>query len=125
MGLLRSLLAPVGVELALYDLCNFKVGEIIREEQPDVSFVETLSNPLVKVTDLDAVSVAAREVGALSIVGNTFPTPYLLRPIEHRFDLVVRSATNYLGRHGHTTARVGIRALNNLVEQLRPFATML
>src|SRR5260370_8431489 len=89
MGLLRSLLAPVGVELALYDLCNSNVGEIIREEQPDVIFVETLSNPLVKETDLDAVSVAAREVGALSIVDNTFATPYLLRPIEHCFTPLV------------------------------------
>jgi cystathionine beta-lyase/cystathionine gamma-synthase len=87
--------------------------------------VETLSNPLVKVTDLDAVSAAAREVGALSIVDNTFATPYLLRPIEHGFDLVVHSATKYLGGHGDTTAGVVISERNNLVEQLRTFATML
>lgn len=125
IGLLRSIFVPVGVELALYDLCNSNVGEIIREEQPDVIFVETLSNPLVKVTDLDAVSVAAREVGALSIVDSTFATPYLLRPIEHGFDLVVHSATKYLGGHGDTTAGVVISERNNLVEQLRTFATML
>ncbi|HBE24865.1 MAG TPA: cystathionine gamma-synthase family protein, partial [Ktedonobacter sp.] len=65
--------------------CGQNVGDIIRAEQPDVVFVETLSNPLVKVIDLDAVSAAAKEVGAVSVVDSTFTTPYLVRPIEHGF----------------------------------------
>jgi cystathionine beta-lyase/cystathionine gamma-synthase len=125
IGLLRSIFVPVGVQLALYNLCNANVAEIIRAEQPDVIFVETISNPLVKVTDLEAISTAAREVGALSIVDSTFTTPYLVRPIEHGFDLVVHSATKYFGGHGDSTAGAVISARNSMVEQLRTYATML
>lgn len=125
IGMLRSVFVPIGVQVVLHDLCSPDVAEIIRTEQPDVIYVETLSNPLAKVIDLDAISAAAREVGAVSIVDSTFTTPYLVRPIEHGFDLVVHSATKYLGGHGDTTAGVVISARNSLTEQLRMYATML
>src|SRR5437660_10986953 len=89
IGLLRAIFIPIGVEVVLRDLCSPNVAEIIRAEQPDVIYVETLSNPLVKVIDLDAISAAAQEVGAVSIVDSTFATPYLVRPIDHAFDRVV------------------------------------
>jgi cystathionine gamma-synthase/methionine-gamma-lyase len=101
------------------------VADIIRAEQPDVVYVETLSNPLVKVIDLDAISAAAQEVGAVSVVDSTFTTPYLVRPIEHGFDLVVHSATNYLGGHADSTAGVVISAKNSLLDLLRSYATIL
>lgn len=125
INMLRSVFVPVGVEIVLHDLSSPNVSEIIRTEQPDVVYVESLSNPLVKVIDLDAISTAAQEVGAVSVIDSTFTTPYLLRPIEHGFDLVVHSATKYLGGHGDTTAGAVISARNNLVEQLRTYATML
>src|SRR5215472_407893 len=123
--LLRSIFIPTGVEVVLRDLYGPDVPEIIRTEQPDVIFVETISNPLVKVIDLDAISSAAQEVGAVSIVDSTFTTPYLLRPIEQGFDLVVHSGTKYFGGHGDTTAGVVISARNTLTEQLRTYATIL
>ncbi len=125
IGMLRSVFVPIGVQVVLRDLCSPDVAEIIRAEQPDVIYVETLSNPLAKVTDLDLIGTAAHEVGAASIVDSTFTTPYLVRPIEHGFDLVVHSATKYLGGHGDTTAGVVISARNTLTEQLRTYATML
>ena len=125
IGMLRSLFVPIGVQVVLRDLCCTDVAEIIRAEQPDVIYVETLSNPLAKVIDLDAISSAAHEVDAVSIVDSTFTTPYLVRPIEHGFDLVVHSATKYLGGHGDTTAGVVVSARNSLAEQLRTYATML
>src|SRR6266566_3266160 len=125
IGMLRSLFVPIGVQVVLRDLCCPDVAEIIRAEQPDVIYVETLSNPLAKVIDLDAIGSAAREVDAVSIVDSTFTTPYLVRPIERGFDLVVHSATKYLGAHGDTTAGVVINARNSLAEQLRTYATML
>jgi cystathionine beta-lyase/cystathionine gamma-synthase len=125
IGMLRSVFVPIGVQLVLRDLCCSDVAEIIRAEQPDVIYVETLSNPLVKVIDLDAISAAAHEVEAVSIVDSTFTTPYLVRPIEHGFDLVVHSATKYFGGHGDSTAGVVISARNSLAEQLRTYAIML
>ena len=125
IGLLRTIFKPAGVEVVLRDLCCTGVAEIIREEQPDVVFVETISNPLTKVTDLVAISSAAREVGAVSIVDSTFTTPYLVQPLEHGFDLVVHSATKYFGGHGDSTAGVVISASNAQADQLRGYATML
>lgn len=125
IGLLRTTFVPVGVEIVFEDLCTANAVDIIQAEQPDLVFVETLSNPLVKVTDLDAISTAAREVGAVSIVDSTFTTPYLVRPIEHGFDLVMHSATKYLNGHADSTAGVVISAKNALLTQLRSYATLL
>ena len=125
IGMLRTVFVPVGVEVVLHDLCSPNVIEIVRAEQPDVIYVETLSNPLAKVIDLDAISAIAQEVGAVSIVDSTFTTPYLVKPLDHGFDMVIHSATKYLGGHGDATAGVVISARNNVVEQLHGYATML
>ncbi len=125
ISLLRQVFVPLGVEVVMHDLYGPEVADIIRAEQPDVVYVETLSNPLVKVIDLDAVSAVAKEIGAVSIVDSTFTTPYLVRPIEHGFDLVVHSATKYLGGHGDSTAGVVISAKRALLDQLRNFAIIL
>lgn len=120
--LLRKVFMPMGVEVVLCDLYNSDVAAFIQAEQPDVVYVEIISNPLVKVIDLDTVAAAASAVGAVSIVDSTFATPYLLRPIEHGFDLVVHSATKYLGGHGDSTAGVVISAKNSLLESLHTYA---
>ena len=125
IGMLRTVFVPVGVEVVLHDLCSPNVIEIVRAEQPDVIYVETLSNPLAKVIDLDAISTIAKEIGAVSIVDSTFTTPYLVKPLNHGFDMVIHSATKYLGGHGDATAGVVISARNNVVEQLHGYATML
>jgi cystathionine beta-lyase/cystathionine gamma-synthase len=125
ISLLRKVFVPLCVEVVMCDLCSSDAANVIREEQPDVVYVETLSNPLVKVTDLDAISAAAQEVGAVSVVDSTFTTPYLVRPIEHGFDLVVHSATKYLGGHGDSTAGIVISAKNSLLNSLRSYAMIL
>ncbi|GHF46805.1 O-acetylhomoserine (thiol)-lyase [Amycolatopsis bartoniae] len=69
-------------------------------------FAETLANPGGDVLDIRAVADVAHEAGVPLFVDNTVPTPYLLRPIEHGADVVVHSATKYLGGHGTTIAGV-------------------
>jgi cystathionine gamma-synthase len=64
-----------------------------------VVWVETPTNPLLAIADLDALARAARERGALLVVDNTFATPYLQRPIAHGADVIVHSTTKYLGGH--------------------------
>lgn len=123
--ILQKLFIPVGTEVVLADLCCSNAAEVIRKEQPDVIYVETLSNPLVKLVDLDTISAAAREVGAITIVDATFTTPYLLRPIEHGFDLVVHSMTKYISGHGDSTGGVVISAKNALLDQVRAFGILL
>lgn len=125
IGLLQKIFVPVGVELVLADLCCPVATDLIRNEQPDIIYVETISNPLVKVIDLDAISAAAREVGAITIVDSTFTSPYLTRPIEHGFDLVVHSTTKYIGGHGDSTGGAVISAKNALLDQLRSYSNLL
>jgi O-acetylhomoserine (thiol)-lyase len=67
-------------------------------------FAETIANPGSNVLDVAGVAGVAHEVGVPLVVDNTVPTPFLLRPIEHGADIVIHSATKYLGGHGTTIA---------------------
>ena len=125
ISLLRTIFGPLGINVVFKDLCCTSVGEIIREEEPDVVLVEAISNPLVKVTDLDAITTAAREVGAISVIDSTFATPYLVQPLAHGFDVVVHSATKYISGHGDSTAGVAITSKRNLLQQLRSCSVLL
>ncbi len=72
----------------------------------DVAYVETLSNPMLRLADLPAIATLAAQAGAKAIVDSTFATPFNLRPLEHGFDLVLHSATKYL--NGHTDLMAGV-----------------
>lgn len=78
------------------------------ELRPQVLLCETLSNPLLKICDIEECAEIAREVGARLIVDNTFATPFLCRPMLHGADFVVHSATKYLGGHADATGGVVI-----------------
>ncbi|HET9735800.1 MAG TPA: O-acetylhomoserine aminocarboxypropyltransferase/cysteine synthase family protein [Burkholderiales bacterium] len=69
-------------------------------------YAETLGNPLINIVDIATVAAIARDAGVPFLVDNTVPSPYLCRPIEHGADLVVHSATKYLGGHGTTMGGV-------------------
>lgn len=80
--------------------------------------IESPANPLLTVTDIAAVSEIARRHGALSVVDNTFMTPYLQRPIELGADIVIHSATKYLGGHSDTVAGLVVVNDDALAERL-------
>jgi len=69
-------------------------------------YIETVSNPRFNITDIEAVAKIAHEAGVPLMVDNTFATPYLCRPIEHGADIVVHSATKFIGGHGTTICGV-------------------
>lgn len=73
-------------------------------------FAETISNPQIDVLDIEAVAEIAHSVGVPLVVDNTIATPYLIRPIEHGADIVVHSATKYLGGHGNAIGGVIVDA---------------
>lgn len=125
INLLRTVFAPLGISVIFKDLCCATAGEIIREEEPDVVLVETISNPLAKIIDLDAITAATREVGAISIIDSTFATPYLVQPLTHGFDIVVHSATKYISGHGDSTAGVAVTKKQSLLQQLRSYSHLL
>lgn len=82
-------------------------------------FIETPANPLLSITDLRAMAAIAREHGILAITDNTFMTPYLQRPLEAGFDIVVHSATKFLGGHSDLVAGLAVTREATLGRHLR------
>jgi cystathionine gamma-synthase/methionine-gamma-lyase len=95
--------ADLGVRTTFVDMADLAAVELALAEGASILYLETISNPLVKVLDLAALARLAKAAGAKTVVDNTFASPYLLRPIEHGADLVVHSATKYIGGHGDVT----------------------
>lgn len=87
---------------------------------PDVKavLIESPANPLLTITDISAVAKIAKRKGALLIVDNTFMTPYLQRPLEHGADIVLHSATKYLGGHSDLIAGLAVVKTQELAERL-------
>ncbi len=102
-----------GIGYSIEDTTNLEALE--ERITPDVKaiLVESPANPLLTVTDLAAVAGIARKHGILTIVDNTFMTPYLQRPIELGADIVIHSATKYLG--GHSDVVAGLAVVNDQV----------
>ena len=82
-----------------------------------IVFVETPTNPLMDITDIRAVSDIAHRYGALVAVDNTFMSPYLQRPLEHGADIVIHSATKYIGGHSNTVAGLIVTGSKELYER--------
>jgi len=105
--LLMTVFGSFGVKTVTVDFSDVNlVAEKARELRPRLILAETISNPLLKVCDLDACAEIARSVGARLIIDNTFASPYLCRPLEHGADMVMHSATKYLSGHADTMGGV-------------------
>ena len=101
INLLLKVLEPLGVEVAFVDLCDLEaVEKAVAEHLPGCVLMETVSNPLLRVGEMDRVARIAREAGAALVVDNTFATPLLVRPFEWGANLVVHSVTKFLAGHG-------------------------
>lgn len=101
-NLLAHTLVPYGVETSFVDVHNLEEVENAIRENTKAIFLETLGNPNSDIPDIDAIAEIAHRHGLPLIIDNTFGTPYLIRPIEHGADIVVHSATKFLGGHGTT-----------------------
>jgi cystathionine gamma-lyase len=108
-----------GHDVSFVDLTNPAALEEAIRPNTRLVWVETPTNPLLKLVDLGAISKITRKHGLLSVCDNTFATPYIQRPLEHGFDIVVHSTTKYL--NGHSDAVGGaavVRADPSLQERL-------
>ena len=101
-NLLAHTLAPFGVETTFVDVHNLSEVENAIKENTKAIFLETLGNPNSDIPNIDAISEIAHRHGIPLVIDNTFGTPNLIRPIEHGADIVVHSATKFLGGHGTT-----------------------
>ena len=106
-NLLLTVFGAFGIKTVFTDFSDLNALRAkALEARPRVMIAETISNPLLKVCDIDACAEVAREVSARLVVDNTFASPYLCQPLRHGADMVVHSATKYLG--GHADAMGGV-----------------
>ena len=101
-NLLSHTLPQYGIETTFVDAHNLAEVEGAIKENTRAVYLETLGNPNSDIPDIDAIAEIAHKYGLPVVVDNTFGTPYLIRPFEHGADIVVHSATKFLGGHGTT-----------------------
>ncbi len=105
-NLLEHTLPQYGVETTFVDAHNLGEVEGAIQENTRAIYLETLGNPNSDIPDIDAIAKIAHAHGLPLVIDNTFGTPYWIRPIEHGADIVVHSATKFLGGHGTTLGGV-------------------
>jgi cystathionine beta-lyase/cystathionine gamma-synthase len=101
VSMLLKVLEPMGVAVRFADVCDLDaLGAAVAETKPGCILIETISNPLLRVGQIDRIAAIAREAGAALVVDNTFATPLMVRPLELGANFSVHSLTKYLGGHG-------------------------
>ena len=109
-NLLAHTLPNFGITASFVDIHDLDEVERAIEPNTRAIYIETLGNPNSDIPDIDALAKLAHRHGLPLVVDNTFGTPYLIRPIEHGADLVVHSATKFLGGHGTTLGSIIVDA---------------
>ena len=99
-NLLEHTLSQFGIETTFVDAHNLEEVEAAIQDNTTVVYLETLGNPNADIPNIDAISEIAHKHGLPVVVDNTFGTPYLFRPLEHGANVVVHSATKFIGGHG-------------------------
>ncbi len=105
-NLLEHTLPQYGISTTFVDAHDLNAVEAAIQENTKAVYLETLGNPNSDIPDIDAIATIAHKHGLPLVIDNTFGTPYLIRPIEHGADIVVHSATKFIGGHGTTLGGV-------------------
>ena len=106
VNLLAHTLPLYGIDTTLVDIHDLAAVEAAIQPNTKAIYIETLGNPNSDIPDIDALACIAHRHGLPLVIDNTFGTPYLIRPIEHGADIVVHSATKFIGGHGTTLGGV-------------------
>lgn len=120
MRLLREIMHPWGLEVSFADCTDLDALRAAFTPATKLVWLETPSNPLLKITDLDAATRLTHGKGALTVCDNTFATPVLQQPFEHGVDFVMHSETKYFGGHSDVAGgAIIVRENNALAERMR------
>ena len=117
--LLARVLSGWGVRFDVVDLSDVDAARAGVRDETKLVWVETPTNPLLKIVDIAAVAEIAHAAGARTVVDNTFATPYLQRPLELGADVVVHSVTKYLGGHSDLVSGIVVTDDDGLADRLR------
>ena len=118
-GLMTEDLPRFGIEVTMADMRDPSSYEAAIQENTKILYVETITNPVIKVCDLEAMAAIAKKHGLIAIVDNTFASPYACNPIDYGFDLVIHSGTKYLGGHSDLIAGLVV-GREDLVAEIFP-----
>jgi len=122
ISLLMKVFDPMGVQIRFVDFCNLDaVNQAVIDSKPGALLMETITNPILRVAEVDRVAQIAKSAGAALIVDNTFATPLIIRPLETGANFVVHSLTKYLAGHGDVLGGIVISDEENL-EPLRAYS---
>ncbi len=122
--LMHRILGRFGIETSVVSRCDHLAMERAITPRTRLIFVETIANPSINVCDIGGLADICHRHNVLLVVDNTFATPALCRPIEHGADLVVHSATKFLGGHHDLTAGI-IVGRGDLIAEIRPTGYLL
>ncbi len=104
--IVNDIFRKYGIEHTSVDLGDLEAVKKAIKPNTKMIFIETPTNPVMKVADIEALSKIAKEIGALTVVDNTFLTPYFQKPLKLGADIVTHSATKYLGGHNDTISGI-------------------
>jgi len=116
---LTAIATRLGIETTFVDMTDLDAVQAARKENTKAVYLETPSNPTLKITDVAAVAAWAKENDLLTLLDNTFMTPYHQRPIEQGVDIVLHSATKFLGGHSDLLAGLAVVANESLGRRLK------
>lgn len=117
--LLTSILSRLGIESTFVDMTDLEQVKTALKPNTKAVYMETPSNPTLKITDIAAVTSWAQEHDLLTMLDNTFMTPYYQRPIELGVDIVLHSATKFLGGHSDVLAGLAVARTHSIGTQLK------
>ena len=115
--LFNNMLAIFGIHTDYADFTDIEAVRKAVRPETKIFYTEIISNPLINVVDIDAVTALARENGAMTVVDSTFTTPFAIRPLDHGADIVIHSMTKFFGGHSDITAGC-IVASKKLIEKI-------
>ncbi|MFO7981941.1 MAG: PLP-dependent aspartate aminotransferase family protein [Desulfuromonadales bacterium] len=118
---LSTILPQQGIEVDMIDMTDLDLVEATIRPETRAIFLETPSNPLFKIIDIAAVASLARQRGLLTMIDNTFMTPLLQRPLDLGIDIVIHSATKFLGGHSDLLAGLVTTADEKIAERIYAF----
>ena len=121
--LFTQVFQPYGIDFSFVDMTDLSLVQQALRPSTKMIWIETPTNPLLRIVDIRALSTLARDHGAVSVVDNTFASPYLQRPLEHGADAVMHSATKYLA--GHSDVIHGAVASSNTTIMENPFSAQI
>lgn len=117
--LVEQLVKPMGVDVIWVDMCDLEAVDAAMNDRSKMLWIETPTNPLLRIFDITALSNLAHARGAWCVVDNTFATPLLQRPLQLGADLVVHSMSKYLNGHSDVVAGAVISQAADLSDRLR------